>query len=525
MGKLLIATGALLGVAGTVGYWSLVPGEANRPPPASITEPAFTPLEVPFTHSWMRETSHPLLAAAAIDIDGDGRDEVFLGGSDGAPDGLLAWRNGKLVDIAKDVGIGDEAATYGALSLDMDADGAVDLLTVGHSGIDIWLNKAGRFERRPLAIAIPNSSVPMAITAGDFDRDGLVDLYVSMFVAPKLFRSPVFNDPDHAKGNLLLRNNGDLNFTDVTGETAKGLQNTFTSSFADLDGDRLPDLVLAQNTGEVEILRNLGNGKFKRADIRTGYGFWMGQAFGDVDQDGDLDVFLTNLGNSIPGPLVKGDRQDDQTPNNEWILLRNDGDFKFTDITEPSGLTGYGFAWGAVFEDVNLDGAPDLLVAQNYVKWPVHKLFGLPGKLLLGAVGESTKFWTSDGAANGDYGHVPLIADLDGDGRNDIVWANMDGSARAYLNTAVGNFISVRLPDTPAAIGARIWLEGFRAASQVNIAGEGLTSDRTTQRTFGLGKGGPAPRAVVVEWAGGGVTRVAAPQLNTPISVSPPTEN
>ena len=48
-----------------------------------------------------------------------------------------------------------------------------------------------------------------------------------------------------------------------------------------------------------------------------------------------------------------------------------------------------GFAWGAVFEDVNLDGHLDLMVSQNYVKWPVHRWFKFPGKLLLGAAGRS----------------------------------------------------------------------------------------------------------------------------------------
>jgi hypothetical protein len=186
-------------LVGVAGFNVLVPAEADRPPPASVVEPKLTPLAVPFTHRWHKETSHPLLAAAAIDIDGDGRDEVFLGGSDGQPDALLAWRDGALVDIAGETGIDDHEATYGALSLDLHGDGKVDLITAGNAGITIWTNKGGRFERRPLAAVIPEGGVPMAVTAGDFDRDGHVDLYVSVFVSPMLFRSPVFNDPARAK--------------------------------------------------------------------------------------------------------------------------------------------------------------------------------------------------------------------------------------------------------------------------------------------------------------------------------------
>jgi len=504
------------------GFYVLVPGEADHPPLADIAAPALELITVPFAHKWSKTTSHPLLAAAAIDVDGDGRDEVFLGGSDGQPDALLAWRDDKLADIAVQSGIGDDEATYGALSLDFDGDGDVDLLTAGHGGLIIWINGGGQFVRRSLDVKIPNDAVPMALTAGDFDRDGDADLYVSMFVAAKKFRSPVFNDPAHAKLNLLLRNDGGFALTDVTDNISAGLQNTFTASFADLDNDGWPDLVLAQNTGEVELLRNLGNGKFARADYQSGYGFWMGLAFGDIDRDGDLDIFLSNIGNSVPGALVKGDRRDDQMPENEWLILRNEGGFRFTNVTAEAGASGFGFAWGGAFEDVNLDGTLDLLVAQNYVKWPIHRLFKLPGKLLLGESGRSARFFTSNAAENMSYGHTPLIADLDGDGRNDIVWANMDGPARAYLNRTEGRFLAIRLPDAPHSIGARVLLEGVTAPVHTHIAGQGLTSDLTTQFTIGLPKDGPKPTALVVEWPNGEVTRIEAPKLNETILVATP---
>lgn len=520
--KILFGLAGLLILVLALAYVVLVPGEAARPAPPAITQPRLVPTPVPFTHRWAKQTSHPLLAAAAIQLDDSGRDAIFLGGSEGQRSALLSWRDGKLVDIAAEAGLADTRATYGALSLDIDGDRRVDLLTVGHAGLIAWLNKGGRFERRPIDVRFDRDAVPMAITAGDFDRDGKVDLYLSMFVAPEKFRSPVFNDPDHAKRNVLLKNVGDFTFTDVTDEVTGGRQNTFTASFVDLDGDGWLDLVLAQNTGEVEILRNLGNGSFARADLRTGYGFWMGLAFGDIDADGDLDVFLSNIGNSIPAPLVKGDRRDDQPPAYEWLLLRNDGGMRFTDITAAAGASGFGFAWGGAFEDINLDGALDLLVAENYVKWPVHRLFKLPGKLLLGSGEPTPRFFTSSAAENAAYGHVPLIADLDGDGRNDLVWANMDGPARAYLNRTPGRFLSVRLPDSPQSIGARLRLDGLRAPVHTVISGEGLTSDRTTQFTIGLPKDAPAPTALVIKWPDGRTTRIDAPPLNKTIAITGP---
>lgn len=502
-------------------YVVLVPAEAVRPPPATVAKPNLVSIPTPFTHRWSKGTSHPLLAAAAIDVDDSGRDAVFLGGSDGQPDALLAWRDGKLVDIAAEVGLGDDQATYGALSIDINRDGRVDLLTVGHSGLVLWINYGRRFERKRLDVEFPADAVPMALTAGDFDRDGQVDLYISLFVAPEKFRSPVFNDPTHAKRNVLLRNEGDLKFANVTDDVSGGLQNTFTASFIDLDNDQWLDLVLAQNTGQIEFLRNLGNGKFARLDFPFGYGFWMGLAFGDIDADGDIDVFLSNIGNSIPTPLIKGDRRDDQKLAYEWLLLRNDGGFHFADITVAAGVAGFGFGWGASFDDINLDGILDLLVAENYVKWPVHRLFKLPGKLLLGGGGTSPRFFTSNAAVNASYGHVPLITDLDGDGRNDVVWANMDGAARAYLNRTDGRFLSVRLPDTPQSIGARVRLEGIHAPVYTYIAGEGLSSDRTTQFVIGVPKNSPAPTALIVEWFDGAVSQIADPPMNKTIVVAP----
>jgi hypothetical protein len=98
----------------------------------------------------------------------------------------------------------------------------------------------------------------------------------------------------------------------------------------------------------------------------------------------------------------------------------------------------------------------------------------------------------------------------------------MDGPARAYLNKTEGRFVSVRPPDTPASIGARIRLEGVRAPVQTYIAGEGLTSDRTTQFTFGLAKDAPAPTALVVEWPDGKIARIAQPQLSKTTTVAAP---
>lgn len=226
-------------------------------------------------------------------------------------------------------------------------------------------------------------------------------------------------------------------------------------------------------------------------------------------------------GDGFPAFAVKGDRRDDQPYAGGWRLWRNDGGFRFADATHEAGLDGLGFAWGAVFEDMNLDGRLDLLASQNYVKWPVHRLFKFPGKLLLGAV-DGLDFRASEAAPNPAYENSPVIADLDGDARPDLFWLNNDGPSRAYLNRTPGHAVAVALPDTVAALGARVRLEGAGAGYTREVASSsGLGSDHGSTLVFGLGAATQAG-GLVVTWADGRTTELASPPLDRRVHLEPP---
>jgi hypothetical protein len=498
------------------------PTEPIRPLPAGIAAPRFEEVGVDFAHRWDRERAHHLTGAAVLDLDGDGRQEIFVGGSAGQPDALLSLVGGRLVDRIEGTGLSSLEATYGSCAIDLDADGDVDLVVARNDGLTLYVNQGGgRFDGRRLPVSLPESSVPLAVAAGDIEHDGDADLYVSVFVDKPHFVPATFNVPSHAKANRLLRNDGGLRFTDVTTAVTETKQNTFTSVFVDLDGDRYQDLVVAQNTGQVEILRKTRDGGFAAVPFDSGYGFWMGVAAGDVDGDGDQDLLFTNVGDTFPAFVVKGDRHDDQPYAGGWRLWRNDGGFRFANVTHEAGLDDMGFAWGAVFEDVNLDGRLDLLVSQNYVKWPVHEWFKFPGKVLLGT-GNGLEFRPAQVAENPAYSNSPVIADFDGDSRPDLFWLTNDSPSRAYLNRSAGNSVVVALPDAVASLGARVHVDGAAAHYTREVASSsGLGSDHGSQLVFGLGAEAHAGR-VSVTWADGTTTEIAEPPANQPIRVAPP---
>ena len=455
----------------------------------------FTEVDVPFKHHWDK-SAHPFIGAAVIDVDGDGAFEVFVGGGVGADDALLRYQDEQFTDVISGTGLSATSATHGAKAIDMDADGDTDLIVARTDAITLYSNEGGVFTAHPIAVDAPPESEPFDIAVGDINQDGAADIYVSYFVAFPAFKSATFNDPVHAKTNRLLLNNGDNTFRDITEKSGTESQaNTFFSVFVDLDDDGLQDLVVAQNTWAVEIYRNNGDLTFTSHPTDSGYGFWMGAGVGDYDNDGDQDLYFPNVGTSIPEFLTKGDIREDQRHTHDWLMLRNDGDMTFTTVTDQSGLLGDGFAWGGVFEDVDLDGRMDLFVAQNYIKWPPHVLFKLPGRALRNTdAAEGPRFEDASselGLENPYFAQSSLIVDFDGDGYQDYLWVNIDGPLRAFRRQAEGDQITVILQDNVENLGATMslnWQGGSSYTRQV-VSGEGFLTDQSPERSFAFPEG------------------------------------
>ena len=249
--------------------------------------------------------------------------------------------------------------------------------------------------------------------AGDFDGDGWVDLYVTRL-----------DDTD-----LLYRNQGDGTFTDVTEQTfgPAHLRTVKTSGAAwgDVDNDGDLDLyVTSLFSRRFHLFINLGTGRFQEEAVLRGASvsgddphFGFSVTFGDYDADGDLDIHTTEWRMATQ---LSGEMSENPPPGNAR-LLRNDGRGHFEDVTQPAGVSmdglpatlthALGQSFASRFVDFDSDGYPDLAVASDH--------------------GTSRLFWNSRdgtftdgteaaGVGTDAYGMGSAVGDFDGDG--DLDW-------------------------------------------------------------------------------------------------------
>ena len=458
--------------------------------------PVFNSSNLAWKNEFDNTKSLPIMGSAMIDVDNDGIDEVFLAGGVNQQDALLQYKDGGFSPSAiKLPSKPANSSTFGAVSFDLDEDGNNDLLLTGDYGLLWYKNTGSGFEVTEIDVPLNEKSVAASITLGDVDHDGDADMFVSAYI--KLNRmegQTIFKDFEYGGSSLLMINNGDNTFTDQTEEFGLTyIHNTFCAILVDIDNDGFLDLVVAHDTGEVRTYKNEGGTSFtKKSNPTTGkYAYPMGIAVGDYNNDGNVDFFFSNTGSSVPTFLAKGDLAEGDEFISDWLLFKNNGGFNLIDVAKETKVADFEFSWGAIFEDFNLDGRQDLVVAENYVDFPPHKLFKLPGRFLLqrpdgtfAAVEEQAK------VVNKNYAITPLTSDFNQDGYPDLVFANIAGESQAHINEGGdANYIAFRLPETAKYAGSKITVTKNDGSilSDVYVIGEGLVSDQTSTLTFGLG--------------------------------------
>ncbi len=336
--------------------------------------------------------------SAAADVDGDGCEDLFLAGS---PDAAL-YRNrcdGTFSDATDVAGLPrpyPQSAT-GAVFFDYDNDGDPDLYVAAVSGGDrLFRNRGdGRFEDVTASAQIPPRRWGSMPIVADYDRDGFLDVYI-VRMGDHEETSPRPNyEASNGLANTLLRNRGDGTFADVSSEA--GVADTgwgLAGAWGDYDGDSWPDLFVTNEFGFSTLYHNDRDGRFSEvsaaahAKVRAA---GMGVAWGDYDNDGDLDLYISAMyANSrwalfhprFPVPIpwqyrllsfvmprsVKARAEeivDELTRGN--TLLRNEGNGTFVDVSDAAGARDAQWGWSVEFLDYDEDGRLDLFAVNGFL--------------------------------------------------------------------------------------------------------------------------------------------------------------
>ena len=449
-------------------------------------------------------------------------------------------KDGTFTDVTATSGIGVSGFGMGACSADYDNDGWPDLYITSVGANRLYHNNGnGTFTDVTDKAGVGSQFWSASCAFGDIDNDGYVDLYVTNYVDFGVNNNKycvysgdtrVYCHPNVYNGvpDILYRNNGDGTFTDVS--RAAGIYRPDGKGlgvvFGDYDGDGWIDIYVANDSTPNFLFHNKGKGVFEEVGLLAGVAVGgdgqalagMGTDMGDVDGDGLLDIFVTNL--------------DRQTHN----LYRNLGKGLFADVTFESGvgeatLPFVGF--GAVFFDYDNDTDLDLAIANGDVIDNVSLFRDSTSyeqrNLLLQNNGMG-KFkdvgpTSGPGFALKKPSRSLSAADIDNDGDLDLLIGNVGQTADLLRNDGGNNFnsLSIRTIGSKSnrdGIGARLKLTvGGKVLVQEVRAGSSYLSQSDLRVHFGMDK---APRAdrLEIRWPSGAVDVLQDIEANQILTVT-----
>ena len=329
---------------------------------------------------------------AVADFNRDGRLDVAIAAL-GVPPLLLA---GHPIDgfrgAAAQVGLldgtlRDHLTNFAAAWIDFDNDGWPDLIL----GDRLYHNQDGRhFVDVTLKSGLGFLPECRGISVADYDADGRLDLYV--IYQKRLDRNSTgqeqwIEETGSGLENQLWRNRGGGRFENVTYQAGAGggKRHTHAAAWFFLDSDHLPDLYLANDFGRNVVLRNRGDGSFDDVSPQSqanGFATSMGVATGDIDNDGQTDVYVANMyskmGRRIIGLVGESDypqgvyRQiQGSCAGNRLYHGQDDG--RFREISELAGVNAVGWAYAPLLADFDADGRLDIYATTGFLSFDRKK--------------------------------------------------------------------------------------------------------------------------------------------------------
>ena len=427
--------------------------------------------------------------------------------------------DGTFINRTKHAGIGDTGYGIGCCTGDFNNDGWIDLYVTNFKENVLYQNNGdGTFSdiTQEAGVDCPSWSASCAFI--DYDRDGNLDLYVVNYLDFRLADHKICGNalrPDcgpseyPCAADTLYQNNGNGTFTDVTEQAGVFNPNGKGLGIAcgDYDNDGNTDIYIANDDTRNFLYRNNGDGTFTDLTFFAGVGFsedgevqgGMGTSFGDYDNDGLLDLIVTNYQDQIN------------------TLYHNDGNGLFSDVshttrTGPDSLPMVG--WGTGFLDYDNDGWLDLFVANGHLLTNIEQFDTA-----------STYYQPNflyHNQHDGSFGRVEIglepvrssrgsaFGDFDNDGDIDILTSNTDDQP-ILLENKTGqdrNWIGLKLVGTKSnrsAIGTRVEVTaGGRSQSREITGGSSYASANDLRLLFGIG-GLTVADEITIHWPTGKV--------------------
>ena len=465
------------------------------------------------------------------DFTGDGLLDVFYSTKD-PTQGCALFVNrgdGRFEDRSALAGLEPQVGALNCNHADYDNDGDLDIFLL-RGGWEaprrptLLRNEGdGRFADVTIAAGVCNPIASQAAAWADFDCDGHLDLYIAGEFKSK--------EPDPRNRGKLYRNNGDGTFTDVA-ESAGVANERFGKGVAwgDYDDDGRPDLFISNQGQGNRLYRNNGDCTFTDVAERLGVTepkFCFSCWFWDYDNDGRLDLFVT--GSRATLSEVIRSQMGEPTSGERPCLYRNEGG-RFKDVTREAGLDRVWLPMGSNFGDIDNDGFLDFYLGTGSPPYS----YLLPNVLMHNVGGRRFEDVTiASGTGHLQKGHGVSFADWDGDGDLDL-FLESGGAVPGdkahnvlFENPGHGHrWLGLRLAgkrSNRAAIGARVRVsssgpDGRRLVHRM-IGGGSSFGNNPMATTIGLGRAESIDFVEVIWPDGGSIQRVHGPPLDRAVEI------